>query len=99
MSNLDTNYVDRLASVAKGISGICPLIGPIASEVIGNIIPNQRLDRVASYLSSLEKIIHDIDSRTERLESNLKRPEGVDIFEEGMIQAARSVSSERQEKI
>lgn len=99
MSDLSTNNLDRLTSVAKGVIGICPIIGPIASEAIGTIIPNQRLDRVVNFLRILENIVTELDSRMERIEGNLKSEEGVDIFEEGMMQAARSVSSERQERL
>ena len=51
MSDLDTNTRDRLVSVAQGVSGACPVVGPILSEAIGQLIPNQRLDRVVSFLS------------------------------------------------
>ncbi|EBA00632.1 hypothetical protein [Marinobacter sp. ELB17] len=96
MPDLDTNIRDRLVSVAKGVSGACPLIGPIISEAIGQLIPDQRLDRVISFLKTLEEDFAQVQSRLSRIERNSATPEGLDILEEGMLQAARSVSKDRQ---
>lgn len=96
MPDLETNIRDRLASVAKGVSGACPLIGPIISEAIGQLIPNQRLDRVISFLKTLEEDFAQVQFRLSRIERNSATPEGLDILEEGMLQAARSVSKDRQ---
>jgi len=96
MSDLDTNIRDRLVSVAQGVSGACPLIGPIISEAIGQLIPNQRLDRVVSFLKTLEEDFAQVQSRLDWIERNSATPEGLDILEEGMLQAARSVSKDRQ---
>lgn len=99
MSELNTNTLDRLVSVAKGITGVCPVIGSLASEAIGSLIPNQRLDRVVNFVLRLEEYIKKVDSRLNKMEINLRIPEGLDIFEEGMIQASRAVSKERQEQL
>lgn len=99
MSDLNATNVDRLTSVAKGVAGACPFIGPLASEAIGHLIPNQRLDRVVQFLQELEHMVRKIDSRLGRLEVNLRTPEGLDLLEEGLVQAARSISRERQERL
>lgn len=99
MSELDANNLDRLTSVAKGVVGICPLVGPLASEAISLLIPRQRLDRVVQFLHALENEIHQVDSRLVNVESNLRTQEGLDILDEGLVQAARSISRERQEKL
>lgn len=99
MSDLDSNSRDRLVSVAKGIAGACPAIGPMASEAIGTIIPNQRLDRVVEFLRQLEGEVTAIDARLEIFERNIHTPKGLDIMEEGLLQAARSVADERKERL
>ncbi len=99
MSELNTNNLDRLVSVAKGIIGVCPAIGPLASEAIGSLIPNQRLERVVNFVLKLEEYTEKVDSRLNMLETNLKTPEGLDIFEEGLIQASKAVSRERQQQL
>lgn len=96
MSDLDTNTRDRLVSVAQGVAGACPVVGPILSEAIGQLIPNQRLDRVVSFLKTLEEDFANVQSRLDCIERNTATPEGLDILEEGMLQAARSVSEDRQ---
>jgi len=99
MSELDANNLDRLTSVAKGVVGACPLIGPLASEAIGHLIPNQRLDRVVQFLRELEDEVCQVDSRLLNVESNLRKPEGLGLLEEGLVQAARAISQERQERL
>lgn len=99
MSDLDANSRDRLVSAAKGVVGACPIIGPMASEAIGSIIPRQRLDRIVDFLRQLETEVYSIDERVERFERNLKTPPGLDILEEGLIQATRSVAEERKERL
>ena len=96
MSELDTNIKDRLVSVAQGVAGACPVVGPLLSEAIGQLIPNQRLDRVVSFLKTLEEDFANVQSRLDCIERNTATPEGLDILEEGVLQAARSVSKDRQ---
>jgi hypothetical protein len=99
MSDLESNSKDRLVSAAKGVVGACPFIGALAAEAIGSLIPNQRLDRVVEFLRQLEKEVRNLDSRLDNFEKNLHNAEGLDIMEEGLVQAARSVSAERKERL
>ncbi|WP_417788414.1 hypothetical protein [Stutzerimonas xanthomarina] len=99
MSNLETNSHDRLVSAAKGVVGACPLIGPLAAEALGAIIPKQRLDRVVEFLRGLESEVQKLDCRLEKFEENIVGAEGLDILEEGLIQAARSVSIQRKQRL
>lgn len=99
MQNLEPTSQDRLATVAKGVVGACPFIGPLAAEAIGTLIPNQRLDRVVEFLRNLDGEVHRLDSRLEKFEKNVCKAEGLDIMEEGLIQAACSISSERKERL
>ena len=99
MSDLEPNSKDRLVSVAKGVVGACPLIGSLASEAIGTIIPNQRLDRVVEFLRQLDAEVSILDSRLQNFERNLQTGAGIDVLEEGLLQAARSVAKERKERL
>lgn len=99
MPNLEPTSQDRLASVAKGVVGACPLIGSLAAEVIGALIPHQRLDRVVEFLRNLDAEISRLDSRLENFEKNVATSEGLDLMEEGLMQASRSVSSERKARL
>lgn len=99
MPNLEESSQDRLVSVAKGVVGACPLIGPLAAEAIGVLIPNQRLDRVVEFLRDLEFEVRFLDGRLNNFERNMAGVEGLDILETGLIQASRSVSNERKQRL
>jgi len=99
MPNLETSSQDRLVSVAKGVVGACPLIGPLTAEAIGTLIPNQRLDRVVEFLYDLESEVRGLEGRFNNFERNIMGAEGLDILETGLIQAARSVSIERKQRL
>lgn len=36
--------------LAKGIFGTIPIAGPLISEIVGSLIPNQRMDRIERLL-------------------------------------------------
>jgi hypothetical protein len=99
MTNLELTSQDRLVAAARGVVGICPFIGPLAAKAIGYLIPNQRLDRVVEFLRNLEAEVSRLDGRLENFKKNMTRSDGLDLLEEGLIQAARSVSPERKERL
>tara|TARA_B100002049_G_scaffold202448_1_gene161325 strand:+ start:98 stop:808 length:711 start_codon:yes stop_codon:yes gene_type:complete len=89
-AKLQNNRVDNAVSVAKGILGAIPFAGGAFAELIGTVVPNQRLDRITSFLIELDK-------RLEKFEIEmLKRNElSLDLFEDGMYQAVRVLSEAR----
>lgn len=95
--DLDDKLVDKLVSLGKGASGLIPMIGGPLAEIIGNVIPGQRADRVAKYLRALSIRVEQLETAIQ--ESLLQDPEKVDLIEEGGYQAARATSSERIEMI
>lgn len=99
MTQLESNKTDYLVSIAKGLMGTCPLIGPMAAEAIGTLIPNQRLDRVVAFLRELDARVSRIDVGLQNFQSHIGTPEGLDLLEEGLVQATRAVSSYRQERL
>jgi len=84
-------------SIGKGILGAIPIVGPLIAETVGSIIPNQRIDRINDFLLKLEEKIKDIDQEQTKL--RFKSEEFIDILEEGMLQAAKSLTKERKEYI
>lgn len=99
MKQLEPNSRDRLVSVAKAAAGALPFIGTLVGEILDAIVPNLRFERVVSYLKTLEEEVIRIDERMSFFEKHIKTEEGLDIFEEGIIQASRSVSEERKERL
>jgi len=99
MKQLETNSRDRLISVAKAVAGALPFIGTLVAETLDAVVPNLRFERVVSYLKTLEDRVVCLDNRMSSFEKNLGTEEGLDIFEEGIVQASRSVSDERKERL
>lgn len=96
-SSLGSNRVDYAVSALKGLLGIAPVAGPILAEVIGTIIPNQRIDRLAAFV---EKLAAEFvaEGRVLAVE-HFSRQEQIDLFEEGALQSSRALSTERLEYI
>lgn len=89
--------VDHVVSLAKGVFGALPVVGPLVAEVIGAVIPNQRVERITRFLQVLEQRVEGIE-RT-RLEEAMNDEEFIDLLEDGMHQASRALSDERKERI
>jgi hypothetical protein len=96
-NNLDNNKIDFLTSAAKSIVGAVPLAGSFLSELVGNIIPNQRIDRLTKYLKELDARFSKIP--VERINFLLGNDDFVDLIEEGFVQASRATSEERRQYI
>ncbi len=95
--NLDSNKNDLIASALKSSFGLVPYIGSILSELVGSIIPNQRLDRLVNYVRILDQKVSDIP--LDKLNKMLKNEEFIDLMEEGFLQATKSLSDERRNYI
>lgn len=94
---LEPKRQDHLVAVARGLSGVVPGIGPIAAEVIGHVIPHQRLDRVASVVRLLGEKVKDLDQAV--LQDRMRTERFVDLLEDGIHQSARALTEERREHI
>ena len=99
MGQLETNSRDRLVSVAKAVAGALPFVGTLVAETLDTVVPNLRFERVVSYLQSLEQTVTQLEERMSLFEKHLRTEEGLDIFEEGIVQATRAVSEERKERL
>jgi len=88
---------DLAVAFSKGVLGAIPIIGPLMAEIVGHVIPNQRLDRLEKFLLILEERVKDVDS--EVLKKRFGKEEFIDLLEDGMIHASRALSDERKEYI
>ena len=94
---VETQPADYVSMAAKSVLGMAPVVGSLLAELAGNYIPNQRMDRIAKFCVQLEARLNDIERS--KLQSRIETPEGADLLEEGMRQAASSLSDERREYI
>ena len=94
---MDTKATDIIAILTKGGLGAIPYLGPIAAEIIGNLIPNQRIDRIFSLLKTLESKIDEEEKS--KVEKRMLEEKSIDLMEDGFMQAARALSEERIEYI
>jgi len=94
---IGTNRTDITVAIAKGVLGAIPMVGPLAAEVVGTLIPNQRLDRIERFLQLLEQKVAGLDN--EQVKARFIEPGFVDLFEDGMYQAARALNTERLDYI
>lgn len=97
---MGTQSSDIVTILGKGLVGAIPFVGPLASEIIGSIIPNQRIDRIEALLKSLEiKITASAEGDKEKIQQRITQSESVDLVEDGFIQASRALSEQRIEYI
>ena len=95
--DLKLRLVDYSVAVTRGVSNLVPIVGPVLAEVIGVVIPQQRIDRIARFAEELERRLSSVEKNM--LESQLNNGEFTDLIEEGFQQAARSLSDERRQYI
>ncbi len=93
----DTNRVDALVVAVKGTLGAIPVAGPIIAEVVGAIIPNQRIDRISRLVEFLHCKLAGLDQTV--IGQRVKTPQGVDLLEDAFYQTARALSDERIEYV
>jgi len=94
LPSLRRDTADYVASAVKAIVGAAPFAGSLLVEIAGNIIPNQRMERVVKYAKELEGRLAGLDQ--EFVKSQLTNENFTDLMEEGIRQAARSLSDERR---
>ncbi|MDM8181023.1 hypothetical protein [Marinobacter salarius] len=104
MSNLDqrtleSNTRDKLVSIANSAAGALPVVGTLISEVMTTIIPDLRLERIVAFLKQLDSEVASIHGRLDTFEQHLQTEEGLDLLEEGCVQASRAVSADRKERL
>lgn len=96
-TDLETNMRDHVAGLAKGVAGMVPVVGPIVAEVVNNIIPNQRFDRISRFVVILEEKVKEINR--EIIEMKIRDEYFIDLLEDGFILASRAITDQRKEYI
>jgi hypothetical protein len=94
---MSTKGTDIATILGKGLVGAIPFVGPLAAEIVGAIIPNQRIDRLESLLQLLESKISEDEQ--EKIKERITSKESVDLIEDGFVQASRALSEERTDYI
>ena len=88
---------DYVASAAKAALGAIPFVGSLLTEIAGTVIPNQRIDRIVKFAQLLEEKLKTLEQEFIKLQ--ITNENFTDLVEEGLRQAARSLSDERREYI
>lgn len=94
---LGNTSTDIMVSIAKGTVGAIPYVGSLIAEIVGNVIPNQRVDRIAEFVRLLEERLAKVEK--ENLRERFTEPAAIDIMEDSFTQAARATTRERLEHI
>jgi hypothetical protein len=98
-TSLSTTSADVVAAAARGVSGAIPWAGGAVGEILSSFIPNQKLERVARFAELLAAQVDAVEAKQALFEARIKTAEGSDLLEEGIVQASRAVSRDRQQRI
>lgn len=85
--SLRTNSSDIKAALLKGVGGAAPILGPMISEALAAVIPNQKVSRVIAFVEVLEiKLKH---LQEDFLKQKMMTEEVTDLLEDALNQASR----------
>ena len=94
---LDNNWSDRAALVTKIAASLVPMVGGPLAELITEVIPRLRQDRIVEYLRQLAARIETLEKENvERISADVEK---IDLIEAGGYLAARATTSDRILKI
>jgi len=97
ISIIEENEVDLLTTSFKGSAGMIPILGPYFAEIIGMLVPNQRVDRITTFLKLFYKKFEEQNIELEILKEKMKNENFINLFDDISWQAAKSTSNERKE--
>lgn len=89
----DTSTAKALR-IGASVAGAVPFAGAFIQTVLTETIRNVRADRVEDYIRYLQDQIDEL-----KLKIAIDKPEGLDLFEEGLWQSARAFSDDRKKYI
>lgn len=96
---LKTTINDRIAANTSLVAGVIPGFGGLISHAITQIIPDLKLDRIEQFLKYLDHNVSRIDSELKWVKGHLESEEGLDLFEDAVVQAGRAISDERKQRL
>lgn len=90
----ENNEADISAMVLKGAAGTIPIVGGLIGEIVGNVIPNQRIDRIAQYVALLNIKLENLPN--DLIEELCNNELFIDLIEESFIKASRAITDDRR---
>lgn len=93
---LDIKSADYVATALRAVTSSVPIVGPLLSELAGVVVPNQRLERIAKFAEELDRRLRALEA-TYGITDRLGNEHFADLLEEGVRQAARSLSDDRRQ--
>ena len=97
LPSLELTGTDKRAAIVRSLVGTCPFLGAAFVELVNVTIPNQREERLVAFVQRLEERVHTLEA--EDLATKFAASENIDLVEDGMFQAIRSLSAERTRQI
>jgi hypothetical protein len=97
--DLEASRSDQVAAVLRSVAGFVPGFGNMIGEVLTALIPDQRIERLADYMRTLNEKVKMLDADIDLVRGRLRETDRLGIFEDGLLQAARSATEERRERI
>jgi hypothetical protein len=93
--NLQTNLTDYTTSILKSVFGLIPIVGPVAQELLGIIIPRQRMDRVVKFVELLSEDFNKIRVDFDSFLSKVSDARYSTLFYKACVGSADAYSEER----
>src|SRR5947209_2504154 len=90
----DTDRYEIATALLRSLASYVPKIGPILAQVIGIVIPNQKVDRLVAFVKVLGDRVKYLEEDTVKLQ--METPEFTDLLEDSLIQASRALTDERR---
>lgn len=97
--DMQTNATDYTTSLLKSVFGAIPIVGPAAQELLGIIIPNQRMERVVRFVEALGKELEELKEDVDSLNEKLADEKYSSLFYKACVGSADAYSNERIEYI
>lgn len=95
--DLSPNEIDHAVSAWSTALSSVPAVGSIIAEVVRNIVPNQRQERIADFVTALDDELGELQQDV--LDLKMRTQEFVDLFREAAYQAAATPSDERRRRL
>ena len=70
--DLDNKAIDVIVSGASAAVGMVPLVGGFLSEIVQEVIPNQRQDRIVEFIKEINSKLQEMEYALNKLENNFK---------------------------
>jgi hypothetical protein len=83
--------------IARSALTQLPVLGPIVNEILNEVLPNRRIERLTALFERLEERVERLHPKPAR--EQFERTVFVDLLEDGMFQAARATGADRTDQI